>query len=109
MNVSYPLNKNCQNVTWIDKLNVNKCKFITFTRSLYPCNFSYSLGPSILERVNTFTDLGVVMDSKMSFKDDIDAMIAKSMSMLGVIKRLSGEFRDPYTLKVLYVSLVRSK
>jgi hypothetical protein len=29
--------------------------------------------------------------------------------MLGFIKRLSTEFRDPYTLKALYVSLVRSK
>jgi hypothetical protein len=45
----------------------------------------------------------------MSFKDHIDAMIAKSMPMLGFIKLLSGEFRDPYTLKVFYVSLVRSK
>jgi hypothetical protein len=44
----------------------------------------------------------------MSFKDHIDVMFAKSMSMLGFIKRLSGEFRNPYTF-VLYVSLVRSK
>jgi hypothetical protein len=29
--------------------------------------------------------------------------------MFGFIKRLSREFRDPYTLKVLYVAYVRSK
>jgi hypothetical protein len=29
--------------------------------------------------------------------------------MLGIIKRLAGEFRDLYTLKILNVSLVRSK
>jgi hypothetical protein len=29
--------------------------------------------------------------------------------MLGFVKRLSGEFRDPYTLRTLYVSLVRPK
>jgi hypothetical protein len=29
--------------------------------------------------------------------------------MLGFIRRVSGEFKDPYTLKALYMSLVRLK
>jgi hypothetical protein len=41
----------------------------------------------------------------MTFKNHIDATIA----MLGFIKRLSKEFQDPYTLKSLYMSLVRSR
>jgi hypothetical protein len=34
-------------------------------------------------------------------------MVAKAYAMLGFIRRLSLEFRDPYTLKSLYTSLVR--
>jgi hypothetical protein len=36
-------------------------------------------------------------------------MVGKPFAMLGFIRRLSLEFRDPYTLKSLYTSLVRPK
>ena len=45
----------------------------------------------------------------MTFKNHIDATIAKGLAMLGFIKRLSNEFHDPYTIKSLYMSLVRSR
>jgi hypothetical protein len=45
------------------------------------------------------TNLGVILDSKLSFREHIDS----------VVKRLSRVFRDPYKLKVLYVTYVRSK
>jgi Reverse transcriptase (RNA-dependent DNA polymerase) len=100
-------------VRWCDEnalpLNVNKCKIITFTRSSAPVYFAYTIGPSTLERVESIADLGVILDSKMSFINHIDATIAKGSAMLGFIKRLSTEFRDPHTLKALYISLVRSR
>jgi hypothetical protein len=34
-------------------------------------------------------------------------MVGKAFAMLGFIRRLSFEFRDPYTLESLYMSLVR--
>jgi hypothetical protein len=46
------------------------------------------------------------MDSKVSFTEYIGW---KALAMLEFVKRLSCEFRDPYTLKALYVSLVRLK
>jgi hypothetical protein len=36
-------------------------------------------------------------------------MVGRPFTMLGFIRRLSFEFRDPYTLKSLYTSLVRPK
>jgi hypothetical protein len=54
-------------------------------------------------------DLGVILDSKLSFREHIDSVVNKGSTMFGFIKRLSREFRDPYTLKVLYVTYVRSK
>jgi hypothetical protein len=55
------------------------------------------------------TDLGVILDSKLSFREHIDSVVNKGSTMFGFIKRLSREFQDPYTLKVLYVTYVRSK
>jgi hypothetical protein len=53
----------------------------------------------ILDRVDSITDLGgVVMNSRMSFSRHIDVLVGKALAMLGFVKRLSGEFRDPYTL-----------
>jgi hypothetical protein len=55
------------------------------------------------------TDLGVILHSKLSFREHIDSVVNKGSVLFGFIKRLSREFRDPYTLKVLYVTYVLSK
>jgi hypothetical protein len=67
------------------------------------------LGGTVVDRVSSINDLGVIMDEKMTFLEHVDLMVAKAFLMLGFIRRLSLEFRDPYTLKSLYTSLVRSK
>jgi hypothetical protein len=89
------------------ELNVGKCKSITFSRLRHPIEFSYMLNSNILDRVDSINDLGVIMDSKMYFTGHIDVTVGKALAMLGFVKRLSCEFWDPYTLKTLYVSLVR--
>jgi hypothetical protein len=45
----------------------------------------------------------------MSFTGHINVTVGKALAMMGFGKRLSCKFRDPYTLKTLYVSLVRPK
>ena len=40
----------------------------------------------------------MILDRKLSVHDHIDAIISKSMAMLGFLKRNSSEFADPYTL-----------
>jgi hypothetical protein len=67
------------------------------------------LGGTVLDRVYSKNDLGVIMDEKMTFSEHVNVMVAKAFAMLGFIRRLLLEFRDPYTLKSLYTSLVRSK
>jgi hypothetical protein len=67
----------------------------------------YVIGNSDLERVNVINDLGVLVDSRMTFVNHIESIVVKSARMLGFIKRISREFNDPYTYKTLYVALVR--
>jgi hypothetical protein len=45
------------------------------------------LGGNILDRVDSINDLGVIMDSKMSFTGHIDGTVGKALAMLGFVKR----------------------
>jgi hypothetical protein len=67
------------------------------------------VGGVILDCVDNFTEFGVLMDSRISFSKHIDVTVVKALEMLGFVKRLTGEFRDPYTLRTLYGSLVHPK
>jgi hypothetical protein len=67
------------------------------------------LGGTVLDRVRVINDLGVIMDEKMTFSEHVDVMVAKDFAMLGFIRRFSLVFRDPYTLKSPYMSLVHPK
>jgi hypothetical protein len=60
---------------------------------------SYPPHCAALERVDEIIDLGVIMDVKMSF-----CLISR---VLGFIKRISRDFRHPFTHKTLYTSFVR--
>jgi hypothetical protein len=75
--------------------SIGNCKSITFSRLRHPIEFSYMLGGNILDRVDSINDLGVMMDSKMSFTGHIDVTVGKALAMLGFVRRLSCEFRDP--------------
>jgi hypothetical protein len=74
-----------------------------------PMVMHYSLNGQNLERVSVIRDLGVLMDSKLTFSVHADVTVSKARQMLGFIMRVGRDFRDPYALKSLYVSLVRSK
>jgi hypothetical protein len=72
-----------------------------------PIEFVYLINGTAFERVDEMKDLGVNMDGRMSFLPNIEAIVSKSSRMLGFIKRISWDFRDPNTHKTLYTSLVR--
>jgi hypothetical protein len=75
----------------------------------YPVEFAYMLAGTVLDWVSSINNLRVIIDEKMNFSEHVDVMIGKVFAMLGFIRRLSLEFRNPYTLKSLYTSLVRPK
>lgn len=90
------------------KMNVSKCKVISFTRRLNAINHPYSIGSNMLERVDTIRDLGVTIDSKLRFHEHIATVAAKAFAVLGFIRRHTAYFTDVYTLKTLFCTLVRS-
>ena len=89
------------------RLNLGKCKCMSFfSRSRIIS--SYSLIDSRLEFINSFVDLGILMDPKLNFINHINAVISKARASLGFVKRCCKTINDPFTIKTLFVLLVRS-
>lgn len=88
--------------------NINKCSVISFNRIKFPIVFDYSIRRTVLKRVTDQKDLGVIFDAELNFSLHMDYIIGKANRMLGFLFRNSKDFYDPYTLKSLYNSLIRS-
>jgi len=82
---------------------------MSFTRSRNTILHTYSLRNHHLHRVNDFCDLGVIFESDLTFNHHIQHIINKSSSILGFITRNCKDFKNHKSLKILFMSLVRSK
>lgn len=89
-------------------LSVEKCSAISFSRKRKPILYDYAIDDLPLQRVEVTRDLGVVLDSSLTFKPHYSDIIARANRQLGFIFKIADEFRDPFCLKALYCSLVRS-
>lgn len=89
-------------------LSVGKCYVVSFHRKLKPLIFNYSIGGQTLQRMEDVRDLGVTLDSGLTFRTHYTDIITKANKQLGFIFKISKDFRDPLCLRSLYCSLVRS-
>lgn len=90
-------------------LNVAKCCVLSFTLKAEVIRFGYSIDSVVLQRADSFRDLGVTFDVKLSFSIHIQQITTEAMKTYGFLARNSREFRNVSTLKVLYNSFIRSK
>lgn len=89
-------------------LSIHKCNAISFHRKQKPILFAYSINDQPLQRAEITRDLGIMLDSPLTFKPHYSDVIARASKQLGFILKIAVEFRDPFCLKALYCSLVRS-
>lgn len=71
--------------------------------------FDYVLDGQILERPDYIKDLGVFFDSDLSFSHHIDECLAGAYKSLGFVLRNSKDFKDIFTLRLLFITFVRSR
>lgn len=92
------------------ELSVTKCTTISFHRKTRRevFTFDYTLGGHVLERLTVVKDLGVLLDEKLSFRQQQAAIVDKANRQLGFLFRMAREFDDPLCLRSLYNALVRS-
>ena len=97
---------------WCDfndlQLNPKKCQVISFCRRSDVMKFNYVINSDVLNRVTEINDLGVILDSKMTFKPHWNSTLARAYHLLGFIKRRDKEFNNLWVTKTLYVNYVRS-
>ena len=105
-------NEICTFYEWCNKsllqLNVKKCNLVSFSRKRTSTNVSIALGNQVVEKCDRVRDLGIILDSKLTFIDHYNTIIHKANNMMGFIKRFCYNFHDPYTIKTLYIAYVRS-
>ena len=91
---------------WTMNFNISKCKFMSICREVI--DFDYSIVNNILSRVTEFNDLGITINTKLSWFENVKAVSSKAHSMVGMIKRSVG-FNSPIDVKrQLYLAHVRS-
>ena len=71
--------------------------------------FNYYIDNTVLQNVCAISDLGILFDSSLTFNSHLDNVCKESLKMLGFIFRNTKDFLNIDTIKLLYVSLVRSK
>ena len=89
-------------------LSIEKCNIISNHRKNSPILFDYILSENGIARVEHIKDLGVILDSGLSFKIHYDNIVNRANRQLGFIFKVADEFRDPLWLRSLYCSLVCS-
>lgn len=95
------------NVNNLD-LNISKCLIISFSRKKNFINYVYSVADQPLTRTSTTKDLGVILDSKLTYEHHIDHIVKKASSALGFVMRNAASFKLMKTVKMLYCAYVRS-
>ena len=95
---------------WLLKLNVNKCKVPSVRREPDESHV-YSIcannNNKQLERETSITDLGVILDKKLTFSEHIQSKIHKAYSMIGVLKR-NFKYISVSGYVMLYKCMIRS-
>jgi ribonucleases P/MRP protein subunit RPP40 len=91
------------------RLNVSKCKTITFGRSRISSNRQYFLNDTPIDRVESTIDLGITFDAQFRFDSHVRQITNQAHKLLGFIMRLTHSFTMPFTMKVLYFAYVRNK
>ena len=78
---------------WLLKLNVDKCKVVSYGRQVEKNKYVMVQNNCIVElqRDAYIKDLGVVFDEKLNFSQHISERINKAYNMLWLIRR---NFRD---------------
>ena len=90
------------------QINIKKCFVISFSRSYQLFNYDYKIDNQSLTRVSKMKDLGVIFDSRLTFTPHLDSIISRANRNWFFICRQTKDFNDPTSIKILYLSLVRS-
>lgn len=89
-------------------LNPVKCGIMTYSRKRSPIVSNYLIDGVPINRLSEVKDLGVLLDSKLSFVSHMEFIRNKANSVMAFVKRECYKSFDVGVARTLYTSLVRS-
>ena len=72
--------------TWLLRLNIGKCRAISYSRRP-ELNTNYSISGITVENIENMKDLGATSDNRLKFDKHINLKINTAYQMLGIVKR----------------------
>jgi hypothetical protein len=91
------------------KINIFKTNINSFTRKANSVHFNYFRGDLLIVRTGRVEDLGVVLDSKLHFRRHVGYVHSQAQKLLKLIRFITYNFSSLDSLKLLYITLIRSK
>lgn len=91
------------------QLNISKCSYINFTKAKNILTFNYTLCNSSLIKVSSLRDLGVQLDTNLTFNTHVQNIVNKAFKLYGFVMRTSVNFKRTNTYLYLFKCLVRSQ
>ncbi len=101
--------------TWLSEnklfLNTDKTKVMLVgtsakLRSVNNVQFRVTVDNKVLENVNSYKCLGVIVDNELKWHNQVSDVMRKVFGKLALLRRLKG-FLDPSTLNTIYKALVQ--
>jgi hypothetical protein len=95
---------------WLLSLNIKKCRIVSFGRNPDTSTEYFIQGDNEaikLARETKITDLGVILDDKLTFYEHLHTKVNKAFSMIGIIKR-NFQHLSVSGFVLIYKSMVRS-
>lgn len=91
------------------QFNISKCSVLSFSRAKNPLHFDYTVDGESLKRVVAVKDLGVNINSELSFRNHIVLVCKKAFRTLGFVLRQAAGFNNIKAISTLYNALIRSQ
>lgn len=89
-------------------LNYSKFSVLSLSLKHIPNIYTYMVNRHRLESVSKHTDLGVMIDSKLTFTQHVNSAVSSGRKLLGMITRLRKGL-PMSALIVVYIAFVRSR
>ena len=74
--------------TWLLKFHPDKCKVLSIGRFEDGAGYYYTLFGQLLEHIDEEKDVGVMIDSELSFENHINAKVSKANQVMGLIRSI---------------------
>lgn len=91
-------------------VNIDKTKFMIFHKQSYVpnCINNVTINGKLIERVNNYKFLGLIVDETLSWGKHVDYIIKKITPVIGILHRLQHKGLHRSTLRSIYFSLIQS-